>query len=42
MESVLNSQLNQTRAMAHNDAVPAQGPEEFELLNRYWDAANYL
>ncbi len=38
----MKSQLNQSSTKARNLADSGQGPEEFELLNRYWDAANYL
>ncbi|MEO8222493.1 MAG: phosphoketolase family protein [Specibacter sp.] len=38
----MNSQLTQSSHEAQVDADPAQVQAEFELLNRYWDAANYL
>lgn len=38
----MNSQLAQSSHQAQSAADPAQVPAEFELLNRYWDAANYL
>lgn len=38
----MNSQLAQSSHGQQSSADPAQVPEEFELLNRYWDAANYL
>ncbi|ALO67243.1 phosphoketolase [Arthrobacter alpinus] len=38
----MNSQLAQTSHGQQSVADPTQVSEEFELLNRYWDAANYL
>lgn len=38
----MNSQLAQSSHEAQSDADPTRVSEEFALLNRYWDAANYL
>ena len=41
-EKALKSQLNQSIPRSKNDVDPVHVLDEFELLNRYWDAANYL
>lgn len=38
----MNSQLDQASPRPQNDAASTRDPDGFRLLNRYWDAANYL